>query len=124
MSDVQPGMNTTLIGAVGRSALLVLVCAAEGWAQPAQVAGSIIDDSGARLPGVVVELTAADGPARRVDSDASGAFHFDGVPPGPARLGFLLVNFAAGRRDIVVPASGTVTRRRGDAACRSPPTSP
>ena len=57
-------------------------------AQSAQVAGSISDESGGRLPGVVVELTAADGAARRVDSDASGSFRFDGVPagPGPTRL--------------------------------------
>jgi outer membrane cobalamin receptor len=91
-------------------ALAVVVGGAgQAWAQAGQVSGTVSDETGARLPGVIVELTPSDGAARRAGSDGSGGFRFDGVPAGPARLGFLLVNFASARRDIVVPATGTLT---------------
>jgi hypothetical protein len=77
------------------------------WAQTAAITGTVSDDSGARLPGAVVELTVG-GETRRVEADASGEFRFDAVPPGPARLDVVLVNFGATRRDVVVPAAGSL----------------
>jgi outer membrane receptor protein involved in Fe transport len=87
-------------------ALVVTAGGTQAWAQSAQVSGVVSDETGARLPGVVVELAAATGTPRRVDADARGEYRFDAVPPGPARLEFVLVNFAVARREVVVPPSG------------------
>jgi outer membrane receptor protein involved in Fe transport len=86
---------------------LVLASSEPAWAQAASVAGAISDETGARLPGSVVELTLA-GDSRRVEADGRGEYRFDAVPAGPARLDVVLVNFGTARRAIVVPASGVV----------------
>jgi len=85
-----------------------LVMATTGWAQSAAVRGTVSDETGARLPGTVVTITDAAGATRRADADARGEFTFDAVPPGPARVEFVLVNFALSRRDVAVPPAGTL----------------
>ena len=81
-------------------------------AQTAGVSGVVRDDTGAPLPGVAVELRVdALGP-RSTETDLRGAYVFDTVPAGRAQLSFGLVNFASARRDVTVPASGSVARRR------------
>ena len=62
---------------------LVLTAGGQAWAQSASVTGAIGDETGARLPGAVVELTLA-GESRRADADARGEYRFDGVPAGRA----------------------------------------
>jgi TonB-dependent receptor-like protein/carboxypeptidase family protein len=90
------------------SALALLASAAPAAAQSAQVGGTVRDQTGAALPGVVVELSAPAVPARRVGTDAQGAYRFDGVPAGRATVSFVLINFATQRRPIDVPPSGNV----------------
>ena len=87
---------------------LTLVMATTGWAQSAAVRGAVSDETGARLPGVVVTLTDAAGAMRRADADGRGEYAFDAVPPGRARVEFVLVNFALSRRDVAVPSAGTL----------------
>ncbi|MEO5819186.1 MAG: TonB-dependent receptor [Vicinamibacteraceae bacterium] len=83
-------------------------------AQGGAVAGTVRDQNGGVLPGASVELAAA-GPAsaRRVQTDARGAYRFDGVPAGKATLSVALVNFGIVRRDVDVttaaPAALDVT---------------
>jgi hypothetical protein len=89
-------------------ALVLLVgLPSRSFAQPAGIVGSVTDETGAALPGVVVEFRTADA-MRETTTDERGEFRFDGVPPGSARLFFGLINFAAVRRDVAVPATGSV----------------
>ena len=84
------------MGAAVGAVLAILARAGDAAAQTAQVAGAISDETGARLPGVVVELTTADGAGRRTDSDACRRIPLRcraaragpaGVPAGELRRG-------------------------------------
>ena len=66
------------------------------------------DDSRSPLPGVSVELRSANGPRQLAITDGTGTFHFDRVDGGTYQAVFTLINFATVRRDIVVPADGSV----------------
>jgi hypothetical protein len=96
------GLTNCLAGVV-----LALATGGPVWAQTASIAGTVSDETGARLPGAVLELTTA-GDTRRIDADARGEYRFHAVPPGPARLEVALVNFGAFHRDVVVPEAGTL----------------
>ena len=67
------------------------------------VTGSVLDETGAVLPGASVELRTAAG-ARSATSDGVGTYRFDAVGAGPASLTFRLVNFSTLRRDLDVAA--------------------
>ena len=84
---------------------LVLVWARPADAQGVAVAGIVRDQNGGVLPGASVELAAGPSPARRAETDAQGAFRFEGVPAGQASLSFALVNFGVVRRDVDVAAA-------------------
>jgi hypothetical protein len=86
---------------------LMTALATAAWAQGGEVAGTISDESGGRLPGVVVTVIDASGTTHVGASDARGEFRVGGVPPGPARVEYALVNFAASRREVTVGTSGT-----------------
>ena len=77
-------------------------------AQGAALVGAVRDQTGAALPGVVVELTFDRQPARRAQTDAQGAYGFDAVPAGSAALTFALINFGVVRRDVTIPAAGSL----------------
>ena len=60
--------------------LLAVLCAvAPAAAQGIEIVGTVRDQTGDALPGVAVELTAGATAARRVQTDAGGAYRFDGV---------------------------------------------
>jgi len=67
------------------------------------VTGRVLDQSGAVLPGVVVQFVPA-ATQMPVDgfSDAVGTYRFVNVPTGPGELIFRLINFGTVRRGIVV----------------------
>ena len=88
---------------------LLLVSVRAASAQGVAVAGTVSDQNGGVLPGASVELAAGPSPARRVETDAQGAYRFEGVPAGQASLSFALVNFGVVRRDVTVPAAAPVT---------------
>ena len=101
-------MLRALIRRLAGAACGVLLGAATAYAQSGEVAGTVRDETGGLLPGVVVELTEEEASARRTETDARGTYRFDGLPTGRARLAFALVNFSSVRREVAVPASGTL----------------
>jgi outer membrane cobalamin receptor len=87
-------------------ALACVCAAAPAAAQDAEIAGTVRDQTGDTMPGVLVELTTSAGPGRRVQTDARGAYRFDGVPAGRAVVSFSLINFGPVRREIDVTRAG------------------
>jgi hypothetical protein len=101
--DLLRGRHHSLFG----TTLLLLLWSAVQ-ASAADVVGTVRDETGGALPGVTVELSAAGGPVRTVQTGPDGAYRFDGVAPGPVDLSFSLVNFGTARRQVSVPATGNV----------------
>jgi hypothetical protein len=88
---------------------LVLLIGRVAVAQPTGVvSGRVIDQTGALLPGVTIDLVVG---ARELttSSDAAGAFSFEEVPAGNAELTFRLLNFSVLRRTVTVSAGTGVT---------------
>jgi outer membrane receptor protein involved in Fe transport len=90
--------------------LLCLAGAARASAQTAAaVSGTVRDQTGGALPGVVVELTSSRSAPIATATDASGRYRFDAVAPGAYTLSFRLVNFGDQRRDIQLAPGQTLT---------------
>lgn len=89
--------------------LLATVCAASTTsAQSARLTGVVTDETGGALPGVEVRLRGADaGPDTSV-TDAAGRFRFDAVAPGTVQVTFSMLNFGSVRRELTMPAEGSV----------------
>ena len=68
--------------------------------------GTVVDETGGVLPGVVVNLQAAGAELTSVTDD-TGQWRIDRVPTGPATLTFRLFNFASAHRELTV-AQGEV----------------
>ena len=100
-------VRTVLVSLV-QSLVLVLVLAGVSSAQSAQVSGRVTDETGGVLPGVGVRLKASDSNSRFTVTDVSGRFSFRSVPPGPAQFTFSMLNFGTVRRDVTIPADGTL----------------
>jgi hypothetical protein len=75
-------------------------------ADSGSLAGRVVDQTGAPLSGVTIELVTPAG-ATTATSDASGAFRFDGVAHGPADLTFRLINFTVQRHTVTVQGDDT-----------------
>jgi len=90
---------------VSSGLLVLLLLAAGGTAQAAELAGTVRDETGAALPGVAVELRTAAGSAQTTATDGEGRYRFD-VPAGRYRVEYALLNFATARRDVDLPAAG------------------
>jgi len=92
--------------------LIVFTTTVEARAQSGgRIAGRIVDQTGASLPGVVIDLVAK---SRELTAttDQTGAYRFDDVPSGNAELTYRLLNFAVLRRRVVI-ANGVTTRADG-----------
>ena len=76
--------------------------------QAGQVSGRVIDQTGAPLPGVSVDLDTP-GVELTAVSDGTGAYRFDSVAIGPAEVTFRLINYTVLRRQVVVAAGAPVT---------------
>jgi len=89
-------------------ALWVVLCmTAAASAQPsAAVVGRVIDQTGAPLPGVMIDLVIPGGESTTV-SDAVGRFRIERVPAGSVELTFRLINFTVLRRTIRVADAQT-----------------
>jgi hypothetical protein len=88
------------------AALLILPTAA--LAQQGQIAGTVRDDQGAVMPGVLVEVTS---PAliekvRSVVSDDNGQYRITNLPVGNYQVNFTLDGFAKQQRDNVALTTG------------------
>jgi hypothetical protein len=96
---------------VARACVALLVCLlapalAAAQVQTGSIAGAIVDAAtGAPLERARVSL---DGHAARTRSNAQGRFLLPDLPAGPGVLEVSLVGFALVRRDVVVPAGGTL----------------
>src|SRR5256714_61823 len=89
--------------------ILFVVCAlaAPAYAQSATVSGTVVDDSGAVVPGATVTL--AGGSARQSTvSGAQGDYRFTSVLPGTYQTTVTLVGFATATRNDVIVSSGNV----------------
>lgn len=88
---------------------LLLCISANLYAQATgRVSGRVLDQTGAALPGVTVDLVVNSHELTAV-TDETGAYEFDAVPPGNAELTFRLLNFSVLRRSVSV-ASGSSAR--------------
>ncbi len=84
---------------------IFLFCTAPARGQTTgSVTGRVLDQTGASLPGVSIELVAGATELAAV-SDEAGAYRFERVPAGPAELTFRLLNFSVLRRTASI-ASG------------------
>jgi hypothetical protein len=93
---------------LGFLALHLLLFAAPALAQTSRVVGTVRDETGGVLSGVIIELRMGTSATERTETDAAGSYHFDRVASGSADLAYTLINFAPARRSISVPASGSV----------------
>ncbi|MBI4888152.1 MAG: TonB-dependent receptor [Acidobacteria bacterium] len=87
-------MNRVLLAALG-VLLTLLLGATAAWAQAtAQINGTVVDSSGAVLPGVTVTATQTDtGLRREAVTDAAGSYALLNLPLGPYRLEAALSGF-------------------------------
>ena len=93
------------------AALLIVIFAnsVDGSAQSAGlVTGRVVDQTGASLPGVVIDLV-ANSRELTTTSDQTGAYRFEDVPSGNAELTYRLLNFSVLRRTLAI-VSSTATR--------------
>jgi hypothetical protein len=72
------------------------------------VVGRVIDQTGAVLPGVTIDLVTSKTEMTAV-SDGSGLYRFERVPVGSAELTFRLINFTVLRRTLTVTDGQSVT---------------
>jgi hypothetical protein len=90
----------------------VLAIPALTHAQGVAVQGTVVDDSGAPLPGATVVLTPAAGSPREATSGQTGAFAFPGVPPGKISIHVEVSGFQpADVRATAAPAAESLTIR-------------
>ena len=73
----------------------------------ARVAGRVLDQTGAVLPGVTIDL-AIGSTELTATTNESGEYRFETVPAGHAELTYRLLNFTVLRRNVVVTARGAV----------------
>ncbi len=71
--------------------------------QTGSISGRVLDQTGASLPGVTIDLMTGNRELTTV-TDHEGVYHFEGVPPGTSELTFRLINFSVFRRTIPVAA--------------------
>ena len=78
--------SVALFGLVG--GLILCLCSSIAWAQStAQISGTVMDQSGAVLPGVEVTATETEtGLTRSVVSNETGSYVLPNLPVGPYRL--------------------------------------
>ncbi len=98
-----PAFRIRILTAV-RVAALLLCTASLAAAQQARLSGTLRDETGATLPGVLVELRSGTAIVQHTHSDERGQYRFDAIAPGRAELSFTLINFATVRRSIAVGA--------------------
>src|SRR5262245_6186365 len=70
-------------------------------AQTGRVAGRVLDQTGAALSGVTIDLVVS-GIGLTATTDEAGQYQFEHVPPGAAEVTFRLLNFSVLRRTVEV----------------------
>src|SRR4029450_3047822 len=80
------------------------------WAQAStgNIYGSVLDASGAVLPGATVALSGATIGGRTTQSDKQGDFRFLNLDPGTYKLSVTMAGFATVNRDVIVTTGQSV----------------
>ncbi len=74
------------------------------------VSGRVLDQTGAALPGVAIDLVlVVDAVELTTTTDGEGAYRFENVPAGRAELTYRLLNFGVQRRSVIVLDGASVT---------------
>ena len=89
------------------AAALLVGSVRPGLAQGARVSGRVLDQTGAVLPGVAIDLV-VQRTELTVRTDSEGRYQFDNVPVGTVELTYRLLNFSVVRRTLKT-ASADVT---------------
>jgi iron complex outermembrane receptor protein len=97
-----------MIGRLFLTVGVLLTLATPALAQGASVSGTVVDQSGAVVPGAAVTLSGPNVRENRT-SGSSGAYRFDNVPAGTYEISVLLVGFSPVTHDNVVVAATDVT---------------
>ena len=84
-----------------RVAAVVLLTASIASAQ-APLTGTVRDETGAALPGVLVELRSGNAAVGETNTNERGEYRLDGMRSGRFELSFTLVNFATVRRPVTI----------------------
>jgi hypothetical protein len=88
---------------------MLIASSLQARAQPAgRVAGRVVDQTGAVLPGVTIELV-VNATELTATSDNEGRYQFANVPAGTAELTFRLLNFSVLRRTVNVTDASSRT---------------
>jgi len=89
---------------------LLLVLASPALAQETgSVTGRVLDQTGAALPGVTIEVSVPGTEPTTTVTDARGTYRVDGVPGPTADLTFRLINFSVLRRTVSITLGATIT---------------
>ena len=84
--------------AFGVAAFVMLTASAASAQAP--LTGTVRDETGAALPGVVVELRSDTAGVDETITNERGEYRLDGIRSGRFELSFTLVNFATVRRPV------------------------
>ena len=98
-----PWMARVLTPIALGAAVFVMLTAAVASAQ-APLTGAVRDETGAALPGVLVELRSGTAGVGQTNTNERGEYRLDGISPGRFELSFTLVNFATVRRSVTIGA--------------------
>src|SRR5688572_25230162 len=88
--------------------LLFVASASPALAQGVAVAGTVVDESGARVAGATVTLTGLVGRETRV-TNAAGEYQFAPVAPGSYQISAASAGFASDRQEAVIVGTSAVT---------------
>ncbi|HEX7253175.1 MAG TPA: carboxypeptidase-like regulatory domain-containing protein, partial [Thermoanaerobaculia bacterium] len=95
----------------GAAALLAIVAASTVLRaeETGSIAGRVTDETGAGLPGVLVEASSSAGEAKPVSTDRDGRYEISGLHAGAYDLSFRRPGFAPqGKRSVAVAAGRTL----------------
>lgn len=99
----------TSYGTSSLALLLILTRASVASAETTgALTGTVVDETGGVLPGVVVNLR-ADGAEFTSVTDETGTWRIDGVPTGPVTLTLRRTNFASTHRELTVAEGEVLT---------------
>ena len=90
------------------AAFLIFTCTSHVAAQSGTVSGTVVDETGARVPGASVTLTGPKSRDTRL-TDATGAYQFTGVAPGEYEIVATASGFAPARQSAITVGSSPVT---------------
>jgi hypothetical protein len=93
---------------VGLAVASALLTATSALAQSAGIAGTVRDETGRVLPGVLVELRSGEPAARQTETNGQGVYQFAGLTAGRVQLSLAYANFSPTWREVDMPATGTV----------------